>query len=442
MEFYRIWRILVGYKWVLIWLPIVATCAGLGLTYVLPQQYESTALVLVRPVQEIKYNQSGSDKNEIPDFPVSLSAPIDAPSKTYMEVIKSQAVAIRIVQSLHLDVEPPQQYGSLFQYLGDKLRSGVGATLRTMINYFKYGRDISASPFDMAVEDVEKNLAVSVRKDTYVFDISYRSRDPQRAAAVANAAAEIFLEQSSEAYRSESERTRKFMQAQLDDSRQALDRARAATLAYKNSGGTFDLKSEYTEKLKNLSDLEDTLAKGEGALAGLQRTNFRMSPNVIAQQAEIAKLKEQIAALRAQLAVYPEKERQMNAIALTERLAEQSYEFFLKQYEDARVKESANIAEIRIVSRAVPAVYPVKPLKYVYAGLSFATAVIVAIGWALFFEALDPRVRTGRDLDDLEVPVLGAIPILKDSRARSARRRLFIRPVITPRSGRVPVPES
>ena len=46
MEFYRIWRILAGHKWVLIWLPIIATCVGLGLTYVLPEQYESTALVL------------------------------------------------------------------------------------------------------------------------------------------------------------------------------------------------------------------------------------------------------------------------------------------------------------------------------------------------------------------------------------------------------------
>jgi capsular polysaccharide biosynthesis protein len=62
----------------------------------------------------------------------------------------------------------------------------------------------------------------------------------------------------------------------------------------------------------------------------------------------------------------------------------------------------------------VPSLYPVKPLKYVYAGLSFATALVVAIGWALFFEALDPRVRAIRDLDDeLGVPVLGTIPPLK-----------------------------
>jgi uncharacterized protein involved in exopolysaccharide biosynthesis len=76
----------------------------------------------------------------------------------------------------------------------------------------------------------------------------------------------------------------------------------------------------------------------------------------------------------------------MNAITLNERLAEQSYEFFVKRYDEARVKEAAIIKEIRIVSRAVPGLYPVKPVKYLNAGLSFATAMLVAIGWALLLQ--------------------------------------------------------
>jgi uncharacterized protein involved in exopolysaccharide biosynthesis len=422
MEFYRIWRVLVGYKWLLIWLPIAATCVGLGLTYALPEQYESTALVLVRPYQPIRFNPSEGGKNEILDFPVNLSAPIDAPSRTYMEVIKSEAVAMRIVSALRLDIKRPKEYASVFESIEDKMRIWIGGTLRTLRNYLRYGRDIPASPFDLAVEDIEKNLTVSVRKDTYVFDITYRSHDPKTAATVANMAAEIFLEQSSQAYRSEAAHNRDFIEEQLDQSRKALDEARAATLAYKNSAGAFDLKTEYNTKLKDVSDLEDTLAKAEQKLAGLARTNFKASPNVIAQEAQIGELKRQISTLQPQLAAYPELERRLNAITLAEHLAEESYEFFRKQYEEARVKEASTVTEIRIVSRAEPGLYPVKPVKWVYAGLSFATAMLLAIGWALFFEALDPRVRTVSDLnDELEVPVLGAIPTLKRFHARPNR---------------------
>lgn len=417
MEFYRIWRILADNKWMLIWLPIIATCVGLGLTYVLPEQYESTALVLVRPFEDIKFNSSGGDKKEIPDFPVNLSAPIDALSKTYKEVITSPAVAVKIVDALQLHIKQPQEFDSSFQMMVDKVKTWVKNTTRTMRNYFKYGRDIHASPFEQAVEEIEENLLVSATKDTYAFAIAYRSGNPKEAAAVSNMAAKIFLEDSSAAYRSESARAREFIDMQLGESRKALEQARAARLAYKNSGGMFDLKAEYSEKLKNVSDLENVLAKTEMKVAGrrlvAERTHIKESPEVIAQEGEIAGLKQQISILRTQLATYPEKESQMDAIILAERLAEQNYEFFLKRYEEARVKESATVSEIRIASSAVPTLYPLKPLKYIYAGLSFAMGLCVAIAWALLFESFVPRVRTVRNLDDeLGVPVLGAIPPL------------------------------
>jgi uncharacterized protein involved in exopolysaccharide biosynthesis len=201
MEFYRIWRILAGHKWVMIWLPIIATCAGLGASYVLPEQYESTALVLARPFEDIKFNSSGGDRKEVRDFPVSLSAPIDAPSKTYMEVIKSPAVAVKIVDALQLYIKKPKTYESLFETIKDEVKTWVKSTIRTLRNYAKYGRDIPASPFELAVEDIGTNLVVAARKDTYAFDITYRSSDPKEAAAVANMAAEIFLEHSSGTYR-------------------------------------------------------------------------------------------------------------------------------------------------------------------------------------------------------------------------------------------------
>jgi uncharacterized protein involved in exopolysaccharide biosynthesis len=400
MEFHGISRILVRRKRLLIWLPLVAMCVGLGLAYVLPEQYESTALVIVRPFEDIKFNSSDADKKGIPAFPASLTAPVDAPSKTYMEVIKSPAVAIKVVEALRLDVKKPKKTDGWIESLQEEGKAWARGTLRAVGNYIKYGREIPASAFDLAVEDVERNLVVAARKDTYAFAITYRAGDPKEAAAVANKAAEIFLERSSEAYRSESARAREFIETQVRESRQALEHARADTMAYKKSGGTFELTTEYNEKLRNISDLENTLAKTEGRLAGRRlvdaRARIKYSPVATATNAEIAELKGQILSLRLQLASYPSKETKLNDIRLAERIAEQNYEFYRKQYEEARVKESATVTEIRIVSRAVPTLYPVKPLKFVYAGMSFATAMVLAIGWALFFGARDPRIRQSR----------------------------------------------
>lgn len=436
MEFYRIWLILAGHKRILIWLPIVATCVGLGLSFIMPEQYVSTALVLVRPAEELKFNSNAGDDKEILDFPVGRSAPIDAPSKTYMEVIKSPAVATKIVEALHLDVKTAKEGRTRFAIFKDKLKDWIGSASRDLRDYIRYGRVIPTSAFNLAVENVEDKLGVSVRKDTYAFDISFRSSDPQQAAAVANEAAQIFIEHSSEAYRSEAERESEFLARQLNESRKALDQARAAVLAYKNSGETFDLTSEYKENLQYLEDLQDTLAKDDGKLAGMKLSFKQDSPEVLAQEAENAALQQRISTLQARLVSYPEKEARLSAMMLTERLAEDSYEFFRKRYEEARLKESAVVTEIRIVSPAEPALYPVAPIKFLYAGLSFALALVAAIGWALFSEQLSPRVRTLRDLDGEEgAPLLATIPPF--TRARPGRPERSLAETQTGRVGRL-----
>jgi uncharacterized protein involved in exopolysaccharide biosynthesis len=414
MEFYRIWRILVGYRWLLIGLPVVAGAVGLGLSYVLPELYESNSLVVVRPQEEIRFDATGSAEKQLVGFPVSGSAPLDTPSKTYIEVIKSPAVAERIVRALHLDAEVPRTYANQFEATKAAVKIWLGEAIRRLRNELRFGRDIPATRFDRAVEGVEDNLFVAVRKDTYAFDIAFRSSDPKEAAAVTNMAAQIFIERNAEAYRSEAARARAFLATQLDASRAALAQARAATLAFKTADRTFDLAAEYSDMLKKLSALEDTLAHDTGALAGLRRTYGADSREVTSREAEHAALAAQAAALHAQLAAYPGKERQINALELDERLASESYAFFLRRYEEARVREASAIDEIRIVSPAIPALYPIKPVKAAFAGMSFAVALVAAIGWALMREFLDPRVRTTADLDEmLGVPLLGAIPTLR-----------------------------
>ena len=163
----------------------------------------------------------------------------------------------------------------------------------------------------------------------------------------------------------------------------------------------------------------------------MKRSFKQDSPEVLAQEAENAALQQQISTLQAQLVAYPEKEARLNAMILTQRLAEESYEFLRRRYEEARVKELAIVTEIRIVSPAEPALYPVNPIKFLYAGLSFAMAMVAAIGWALFAEQLSPRVRTFRDLGDEDgAPLLGAIPAL--TRVRHGRPEASLTKTQTP----------
>jgi uncharacterized protein involved in exopolysaccharide biosynthesis len=93
MDFYRIWRIVVGYRSLIAIVTAAGTFAAVALSFVLPQQFEASSLVIVRPDQKIRLGPPQGQSKEVLDFPVSRAAPIDAPSNTYIEVLLSEAIA-------------------------------------------------------------------------------------------------------------------------------------------------------------------------------------------------------------------------------------------------------------------------------------------------------------------------------------------------------------
>src|SRR5262249_14576298 len=69
----------------------------------------------------------------------------------------SAAMAAKIVDALHLDIKKPKQYENKFEEIKDTVTTWVKSTIRTLRNYAEYGRYIPATPYELALEDVEKN---------------------------------------------------------------------------------------------------------------------------------------------------------------------------------------------------------------------------------------------------------------------------------------------
>src|SRR5262245_65745539 len=101
MELVRTWRLLRAYRRSLLVLAVTAVLASLAVSYAVPDRYRATTLILVRPQEKVRLGARGSEK-EILDYPVSPLAPVDVPSRTYMEVIRSSTLSERAVRSLAL----------------------------------------------------------------------------------------------------------------------------------------------------------------------------------------------------------------------------------------------------------------------------------------------------------------------------------------------------
>jgi uncharacterized protein involved in exopolysaccharide biosynthesis len=417
MEFYRIWRVLLSGRWMIIGLTVMSTLASVGLTYALPPVYEANALVLVRPKEPIKFSANRGETAELLDFPVSQSAPIDTPSKTYIEVIQSQAVAEKIVRALNLDMKRENVLETAFERWRDEFKTWLKELIRSIQHIAKYGEVIPATPFERAVEDVQKNLSVEVRKNTYAFVITYKAADPELAAKVANKASEIFLEHNAHAYRDEARTRRELVEKELRESGQVLLDARLALKRFKSDSKTFSLNEEYSEKLKIISGLELALEKLESELAGLLEGYSHDNSKVSRVQAQISKLRQLLAKHHAELETLPEREKMLNTLDLAVTVAEENYKLIKQKYDEYRIREQTLLNEIRIVSPAEPPLYPTKPIKILYGILGLILALVLGMALMLFLEYINPRVRIIEDLSDsLGLVVLAGIPTMKPRR--------------------------
>jgi len=220
--------------------------------------------VLIRPQKSINFV---SKREEILDFPVSYFTPVDTASKTYSEILKSRIIAENVVTSLGLEMMKEEE--------GTGLRHSLIIVKNTVKDFvgkawtlLKHGQIKEEDAFSRAVTEVQKGLSVKPTKETYLFKIQSESRYGPLTSAIANSAAEVFVDYLQEMSVSEMNKAKKFSEEKIKNSKQQLDESRNALVAFKESQGTVYLKKEMELELELLSKLEDSWESANNEIEG------------------------------------------------------------------------------------------------------------------------------------------------------------------------------
>lgn len=434
MELLEFLRLLARHRTTIALMCASAALTALALTYVLTERYAASALVLVRPQEEIRLVGSPADKQTL-DFPLPQVVPFEAMTRTYGEVIRSSAVVEPVVRRLGLD-QPTVE-----TVWWKRLKSWAKNRASDAWALLKYGRIEEQDATEAAVETVQTFLNVEPTKDTYVFEISYLASDPGVAAAVVNEAAEVFVEYNRELYRAEKAKGREFVGAQLAESEAELARAREPLRAFKERNRSVLLERELAEKVESIaasqSELERTdadIAAARARLAELRRS-LRPAPSVVmtaeiqeqltakllSTEAELRGLEARRKALattldagRGELGTLPPEQLEHARLLSDVNVAEATYKFVKQSYDEARIREAEAVQEIRVVSPAIAPVYPERPLKILYVGTALGMALAAGIALAVFLEYLDQTLRTTAEAERaLGLPLLATIPPLE-----------------------------
>jgi uncharacterized protein involved in exopolysaccharide biosynthesis len=156
--------------------------------------------------------------------------------------------------------------------------------------------------------------------------------------------------------------------------------------------------------------LSEDLVKARAKLEGL-----------LAQERDLRRIVER---QKSELKRVPAKEFRLNQLELEVRSGEDTRKQIAQAYEEARIREAGVADDLKVISAAVPATYPSRPIKIYYAGLSVAMALVIGLAFALAAEVLRPTIRSIEDVEQgLDLPVLTTIPVHDGNGDAVARRK-------------------
>ena len=222
-------------------------------------------VVLITLQARPEYTASASvliDRKEsnVVDFTAVLTggAPDQGAIDTEVEVIKSRALADKVVALLNLDADP-----EFNPELGQS-RSGKGAFSFLTALFPKpvipstTGADVASERLNVVTEEVLENLNVYRLDTTYVLRVEFTSHSPDKAAKITNAFADNYLLEQLESKFESTSRANEWLNTRLEDLRGEVRATEEAVEIYRTNSGLLSAQgSSLTEQ--QISDLNAQL---------------------------------------------------------------------------------------------------------------------------------------------------------------------------------------
>lgn len=206
-----------------------------------------------------------------------------------IEVIRSRAIAEKVIDELKLDRDPEFNQAlrpaSIFAAIGDEIGSTLGKWIPADVfaRFIAGGdeptvseRDRVARERDKLVDAFLEQLAVSVKGQSRVIVIYFTSEDPAKAARIADTVADAYIVEQLEAKFQATQRANTWLAGKLQDLRKQVAQSDGAVEAYRRRAGLLQSK-DGTLISQQVADLNTQLivARSERAAAEARLDQIR-----------------------------------------------------------------------------------------------------------------------------------------------------------------------
>ena len=403
-----------------------AVLTSFGLTYVFSEKYESYAAISYR-VQEV--TRFKPQQNEALGSPAP-AAPFKVIASTLQEVMKSDAILRDVVVTLHLDEREPRNYdGPWYRAWYARAKDWIKEEGYKALQLLKFGRLVDEDPVAKAVEELRGNIKVTNR-DSYIFHLQVRDKSPERAAAITDHVSHVLaswlLEFDRQPGRSRLEQLRSLREAKLAEMSQR--RREIEALLADNHVGSVQLEIEKVSERLSALQLEEARLASDIARATARRTSVQDKLQVkeriltggpsgsdgaataeyippedfkkLASQhvfdgvelssllAKDAALKSSIAALNERLQLQPRLQGRLESLRLGLSSMEREFALLNDGVQEAEVRSTSPVSEVRILHPALVPTTPVTPIKVYHVLLSAGLGLMMALGLVYLLDFL------------------------------------------------------
>lgn len=431
----------------------------LAVSLILPKKYAGTVSVVV--------DNKGTDP--LTGMPTSAQL-LPGYMATQVEIISSHAVALRVVEDLHLTDIPLVKEQFLDATQGE---GAIG---------------------DWLADTIAKNLEVKPSRESSIIQIKYDGNDPQFAATMANTFAKTYIETSLELKVEPAKRQHEWFEGQIQNLRKELEAsqqklslaqqkyrvlnvssngvdfeitelmeisnrlAAAKTQSYSNvrtqayNAQTIEtqanqmrasvlqsVKAEITRANSKLAEVAERYGKHhpqyQAVEAELNVLRTRMNDDMGSakqlskamaesnrliienDQKMVAELEQALEKQKQRILDLKQQKNELDVLANEVANAQHAYDTALQRASQIHLESQVDQSNIAILNPAVAPLEATSPRIKLNLVLSVFLGTLLGTGFALFAEMMDRRLRTSEDvIDGLELVLLSEIPEIKSNK--------------------------
>jgi len=345
---------------------LITLATAAALTAMQPNRYIATTSLVLSFEKDNPFERAG--------IPAQLSNNFIA---TQLDIIRSRKVAMKVVEILRLEEQPDAQNNYLRNAASD-------ISIRNWLA-------ISLMP----------NLTVEPLRDSRVVNISFRSLRPQRAAEIADAFAQAYIETTLEMAMEPARRNAEWFDEQLTILREQLDEAQAELTNFQQEKGIVALDEKLGDETGRLNDISRNLVKAQDQLYDVRSRELGQNhPEYRRAQERERSLRQSLDNQRKRILKLKNQRDELDSLAREVEISQQTYEATLQNYYETSMKSQFNQTSISVLNRAIPPQKPASPNVTLNMLSAFFLGLGLSIVLAIVTEILNRRIRTAGDVKE------------------------------------------